>query len=109
MPVTEIQWSSQEQQIAKAAFEVAHTREATELVEFVRNQAIGISAVEDLWKLNDFLSARRHNLDGKYADCPNTLMFVLAELLRDGWLKIEDLEGIAKEKLTKISLLSRMG
>jgi hypothetical protein len=109
MPVTEFQWSSQEQQIAKSAFVVAHAREIEKLVEFVQHQVAGISEVEDLWKLNDFLSARRHNLDGKYSDCPDTLMFVLAELLRDGWLSIEDLEGLAKEKLTKISLLSRMG
>jgi hypothetical protein len=109
MPATEVQWSFQEQQIAKVAFERAHAREVEELLAFVRQQAAAINAVEDLWKLNDFLSARRHNLDGKYADCPNTLMFVLAELLRDGWLQLNDLEGLAKEKVTKISLLSRMG
>ncbi len=108
MQATEIQWSAAEQQIAKAAFDHAYAREIEQLIAFVRTQSPSIAAIEDLWKLHDFLSARRHELDGKYDFRYPTLIFVFAGLLKDGWVQLTDLEGLAADKLAKIAALSRM-
>jgi hypothetical protein len=108
MQATELQWSATEQEIAKVAFDRAYTREIDQLLALVRTQAPQIESLEQLWQLHDFLSARRHEIDGKYDYRYPTLMFVFAGLLKDGWLQMTDLEGLSPEKLAKISALSRM-
>jgi Photoprotection regulator fluorescence recovery protein len=108
MQATEIQWSATEQQIAKTAFDSAYVRETSHLLDLIRVQAPKIEGLEDLWKLHDFLSARRHEIDGKYDYRYSTLIFVFAGLMREGWLTSVDLDGLAPEKLAKITALSRM-
>jgi hypothetical protein len=47
-------------------------------VQLIREKSEEISQVGDLWRLNDFLSARRFDLDGKYDDREGEFLFVLA-------------------------------
>ncbi|NEO28224.1 MAG: hypothetical protein F6K03_15420, partial [Kamptonema sp. SIO4C4] len=101
-------WSQAEKQVARVAFETAHNREAEAILEEVRKTATAIADLEEVWRLHDFLSARRHDMDGKYDFRYSNLIFVFAQLVGEGWLSLEDLEGLAREKLTKISALSRM-
>jgi len=108
MQFTNLQWTEKEEKIAQAAFEKAHQREIAALVQEVRQRAETISKVEDLWKLHDFLSVRRHEIDGKYEYQDLALIFVFAQLVKEGWLEFSELEGIDLEKQTKIAALSRM-
>jgi hypothetical protein len=106
--VSEIQWSTQETEIAKAALQTAHQREVITLVEMVRDQMVNIQDINDLWQLHDFLSARRFDLDGKYDDRESEILFVLSKLLKEGWIAMDDLAGLAATKLSKISALTRI-
>jgi hypothetical protein len=36
------------------------------------------------------------------------LIFVFAQLVREGWLHIKDLEGLEVDKIAKVSALTRM-
>ncbi|MGL5082803.1 MAG: hypothetical protein ACRC8A_15055 [Microcoleaceae cyanobacterium] len=108
MQVSEITWSETEQTIAKAAFDKAYERETLTLIQLIRDSAGGISELNDLWRLHDFLSARRHDIDGKYAYDYSELIFTFAQLVKQGWLKLEDLEGLDKDKVTKVAALTRM-
>ncbi|TVP64709.1 MAG: hypothetical protein EA342_15910 [Leptolyngbya sp. LCM1.Bin17] len=108
MQTSELQWTSQEQAIVKTAVAQAHQREITTLVQVVRDQAQAIACMDDLWQLHDFLSARRHDLDGKYDQREPTLMFMLAGLIKDGWLSLDELTGLADSKLAKIKALAQM-
>lgn len=108
--VTESQWTIQESSLVKAALTTARSREVETLVQVVRQQSSEITSLEDLWQLNDFLSARRFDLDGKYDDSENEeeILFVLAKLIKDGWLRSQDLVGLEASKLSKIAALARM-
>ncbi|NJM74095.1 MAG: hypothetical protein HC862_30640, partial [Scytonema sp. RU_4_4] len=53
----------------------------------------------DLWRLHDFLSARRHEVEGKYDYQYSVLLFVFAGLVKEGWLHLTELEGLDKDKL----------
>jgi hypothetical protein len=106
--VNEVEWSSTEKNVAKKAFDQAYIREVNTLIKEVREQASVISDLNHLWQLHDFLSARRHELDGKYDYRYSVLIFVFARLLNEGWLHINELEGLAKDKLIKIEALARM-
>ena len=101
-------WTKTEQQIAQKAFKKAHQREINHLIKQVRDNASEIAEIDDLWSLHDFLSARRHDIDGKYDYRESMLLFVFAQLIQQGWLYLDDLEGLSKDKLTKISALTRM-
>jgi Photoprotection regulator fluorescence recovery protein len=108
MPVSEIIWSDTEQSIAQSAFQKAYQRETATLIEHIKEQSSQIEAIDDIWQMHDYLSARRHQIDGKYDYRYSSLVFVFAQLLKEGWLKVDDLKGLESDKLAKITALSRM-
>jgi Photoprotection regulator fluorescence recovery protein len=108
MQSSEMVWSTTEQAVVEAAFKVAYEREIVALIKEVQYQADSITGPEDMWQLHDFLSARRHSVDGKYDRAEPTLMFAFARLVKEKWIAIAELEGLDKSKLSKISALSRM-
>ena len=108
MSVNDADWSQQEQQIARSAFDAAYTRETAALIKLVNEHANTIMVLNDAWSLHDFLSAKRHDIDGKYDYRYSVLIFVFARLVNEGWLHLTDLEGLAADKLAKVSALARM-
>ncbi len=108
MQASEVDWSQKEREIAQKALETAYTREANTIVNLVREKSGEISCLDDLWKLHDFLSARRHDIDGKYDDSQSMFVFVFARLIKEGWLTIDELEGLDRAKVSKVSLMTRM-
>jgi hypothetical protein len=108
MQVTETEWSQVEQNIAQVAFDKAYDREINALIKEINEKASVISQIEDIWGLHDYLSARRHDIDGKYDYRYSVLVFVFARLVKEGWLQLDDLEGLEASKLKKVTALSRM-
>lgn len=108
MQVSENTWSSTEKKIAQEMFNRAYDREISALITEVREKARAIAKLDDLWKLHDFLSARRHEIDGKYDYDYTSLLFVFAELVKDGWLQLDELENLDRDKLAKIAALTKI-
>jgi hypothetical protein len=108
MQVSTTQWSSEQRAIAQAALKIAYERETLSLIDSVREKAGEISHINEIWQLNDFLSARRFDIDGKYDDREDELLLVLARLVKEGWLAIDDLEGFESSQLAKLKALSRV-
>lgn len=106
--MSEINWSEREKQAAKAVFESAYQREIKSLMEEVKRKASEITEIDQVWRLHDFLSARRHEIDGKYDYDYSNLIFVFAQLLNEKWLSLEELQTLERDKLTKIAALARM-
>lgn len=106
--MSEVDWSESEKNVAEEAFEKAYQRETEALISEVRSRAGGISLLDEVWNLHDYLSARRHEIDGKYDYQYSELVFALAALVKQGWLKIEELGGLDKDKRAKIGALARM-
>jgi len=106
--VIESEWSNQERTIAQAALSAARQRELEALVKTVRETASQVNSIDEVWHLHDFLSARRFDIDGKSGDREDELLFVLAQLKKDGWLLIEDLTVLGSAKISKITALTRV-
>lgn len=106
MPTTKATWSQTEEAIAREAFRVAYAREVESMMAEAKRQAAAASSPDELWELNDFLSARRHYLDGKYDFHPESLIFVFAQLVKEGWLNMDELSGFTADKLSKIRVLT---
>ncbi len=108
MQVNELAWSEAERKIVQVAFRVAYDREIAALIQEVKQQAAEMVEMDEMWRLHDFLSARRHDVDGKYDDSEAGLLFVFARLVKEKWISTTELDGLEKTKLSKISALSRM-
>ncbi|BCL36167.1 hypothetical protein [Nostoc sp. MS1] len=108
MQVSEAEWTDTEKNIAKTAFDQAYKREIEALLKQVQQEVDSLQKLDDLWQLHDFLSARRHEIEGKYNYQYSALLFVFAGLIKDGWLHTHELEGLAKDKLSKVAALARM-
>jgi len=108
MQVSDVEWSQAEKKVAQEAFKIAYDREINALVKKVREEATVIAELNDLWRLHDFLSAKRHDIEGKYDYRYSVLIFVFAKLVKEGWLYLHELEGLETDKLTKIKALTRM-
>jgi hypothetical protein len=105
---TGIDWDSAEKNVAEAALEKAYSREVEALICGVRDRAKSISLLDEVWQLHDFLSARRHEIDGKYDREESSLVFTLSRLVKDGWLELSELEGLDAGKRAKVGILTRM-
>jgi hypothetical protein len=105
---TDTEWSTSEKKVAQTAFDKAYEREITALLQEVRESSSTIAELNDLWKLHDFLSARRHDIDGKYDYSYSVLIFTFSRLVKEGWLQLGDLEGLDRGKLAKIASLASM-
>jgi hypothetical protein len=108
MQGTETDWSEVEKQVAEKAFHTAYQRETTALINEICEKVSLVTEIEDVWQLHDFLSAKRHEIDGKYDFDYSAFIFLFARLIKDKWLSMDELSGIAVDKLSKMSALSRM-
>lgn len=101
-------WSMEELEVAQSALQLAYQREIQALLAEVKSRSAALTQIEELWHLHDFLSARRHDIDGKYDFDYASLLFAFAKLIKDGWLQKTDLVGLDQGKLAKITALTRM-
>ncbi|MFM7190502.1 MAG: hypothetical protein ACKOX2_06755 [Microcystaceae cyanobacterium] len=112
-------WSDLEKQIAQTAFQKAYHRETQGLIHHLSEQIQGVNDINCIWKLHDYLSAKRHQIDGRYYPIIHSpaqeigseqdyagLIFIFAELFKEQWLLLEDLEGLAPDKIAKIKAIS---
>ncbi|GAB4315692.1 MAG: hypothetical protein Kow0091_22880 [Geminocystis sp.] len=101
-------WNHTEIEISQKVLKKAYQRETETLMTQVRNQIENMSDMEQLWQIHDLLSAKRYDLDGKYDTREGMLVFTFAQLLKEGWISLEELTGLDSAKLAKISSLSKM-
>lgn len=100
-------WSETEQSIAKQAFERAYGRSIDQLVLAVRTRSETLRSSEDVWALHDFLSIERHTIEGRFDFRLDGILFVFASLVKDELLHLEELGGLAPDKLAKIAAMAR--
>jgi len=108
MQVMNAGWTQIEEDIARKAFEIAYKRETNALIDSVRYKASSLTEIDDMWQLHDFLSVKRHEVDGRYDYNLPMLVFVFAGLIKDGWITLKELEGLNSDKLAKIVALTYM-
>ena len=101
-------WSDQERDVARRVFDLAYQREIDSLIDVVRHRSDSLSSVESVWDLHDYLSCKRHEMEGRFDFRLPTLLFVFASLVKEGVVQLDELEGLSIDKLAKIAALSSM-
>jgi hypothetical protein len=97
-----MEWSKPEKEIAHRAFDAAYKRECMAIAHNVRKMAAGINGPSDLWKIHDYLTVKRKEIDRKYDYRYSVLLSVFARLMCEGWIQEKDLEGLSDDKMKEI-------
>ena len=95
-------WLKTEKEVARHAFGRAYERECKELSNKVKEMANTAKTPEDIWKLHEFLTEKRNEIDEKYDYRYSVLIYVFSTLVREGWLALDDLKGLDEDKIAKI-------
>jgi hypothetical protein len=98
----EFTWSAIQKKAARAAFDLALSRE----LRSIRNEAQSMLQKDSddniVWSLHDYLSEKRQDIAQKYDYRYSVLMLVFHRLVFEGWLTEEELTGIGMEKVEVI-------
>jgi hypothetical protein len=94
-----LKWSPAEKKIARRIFDETLHRELDQVVQKVKNMALGIKTPDDLWKIEAYLTRTRKAIDDKYDYRYSQLPLVFARLVQEGRISCEDLDGLAENKL----------
>ena len=108
MSLTQTGWSKEEKQIAEQVLQKAYQEEVAFVIEHVRQTVTNLNKIDELWQVHDLLSAKRYDLDGKYDARESMLVFTLAQLIKESAIELQDLNGLNKHKLAKITSLAKM-
>ena len=108
MNARDIEWSKTEKSVARRAFDSAYRRECEAITKRLSDMIGDMASPRSIWHLHDFLSEKREEIDEKYDYRYSVLIFVFARLMKEGWLKESDLEGLHEEKVSKIIALANM-
>jgi len=99
-------WSKREKTVAKRAFENAYEKECQDLIQQIQKKANEAKDPADLWRLYDFLRKRIKEIEGKYDYRYSMLIFVFARLMKEGWITVNEIEGLSEDKIAKIRYLA---
>jgi hypothetical protein len=103
-------WSPSQKKAARAAFDLAVSREFKAIRQHVEAMLQNNPEDRVIWKLEEYLYEKRREIDQKYDYRYSVLMLVFPRLVHEGWLTLDELDGIGEEKtevFRKLQDLSR--
>jgi len=106
MSTRELFWPKAEKQAARTAYEAAYRKECAAIVAKAEALLRAASQPADVWRVHDFLTTQRDATDEKYDYRYIVLLFILARLLKEGWLVEGDLDGLSADKAAIITHLA---
>jgi (p)ppGpp synthase/HD superfamily hydrolase len=106
--MNELKWSKTEKNLARKAFDLAYRRECEAIATKLKDMILAATKPEDLWKIHDYLTEQRKRTDKKYDYRYSVLILVFARLVKEGWLKVHELEGLREDKIERIKFLIKM-
>ena len=101
-----LNWSSAEKKIARAAFDAALERERAAVRREVEVILLSSPDSTEIWHVRDYLNEKAREIDAKYDYRYSVLIDVFALLVAQGWLTLDELMGLHSEKLGLIQAAS---
>ena len=96
----ENKWTKSQKVQARRLFDLALSREYDMLISTINSMEI--KTPDDVWELYEMLRKKRKEINSKYDYRYSQLILVFAQLVRGGYLSIEELEVIGEEKQKRI-------
>ena len=101
----QVKWSAAKKKAARAAFELALSREMVAIRHEVEALLKASPEPTQVWKVLDYLSGKQRELDSKYDYHYSVLIFVFGRLVGERWLSEAELGKLSGDKL---DLIKRM-
>jgi hypothetical protein len=98
----EDRWSDVEKKVARRAFALAFERECMTIAAKVKKLMAKDSAPGAIWRVHDYLSTQRKEIDTKFDYRYSVLIDVFGRLVAESWLSLDDLAGLSDEKIERI-------
>ena len=105
----EFKWSPGEKRKARAAFDLALDRELKAIRQETEALLQKSGDESSIWRVHDYLSEKRREVDEKYDYRYSVLILVFSRLVSEGWLTVDDLSGIGAEKIEVIRQVIHVG
>ena len=99
-------WTLEEQTVARHAFELGKHRSITALINTLQEQSSQLDSAESVWKLLDYLSTERYQYEGRSEFEEGNVLFVLADMIKQKLIAMDDLQGLDQKKVSKIKAMS---
>ena len=80
--------------------------ECNHIIATLKEQLNNISEPKEVWRLEDYLSEKREEIDQKYDYRYSVLIRVFGILVGEGWIEMKDLDGLEEDKLQKIQIIA---
>ena len=100
--IRNLKWSPAEKAIAGKAFDLALRRELDAVIREAKDRAVKVEQSSELWDLEHYLTQRRQDINRKYDYRYSVLLFVFANLVREGRVSEEELRSLGEDKLAYI-------
>ena len=99
-------WTLEEQTVARHAFELGKHRSIMALITTLQEQSSKLDSPESVWRLHDYLSTERYQYEGRAEFDEGNVLFVLADMIKQQLIALDNLEGLDQMKLSKIKAMS---
>ena len=99
-------WTLEEQTVARHAFELGKHRSITALINTLQEQSSQLDSAESVWQLHDYLSTERYQYEGRSEFEEGNVLFVLADMIKQKLIAMDDLQGLDQKKVSKIKAMS---
>ena len=99
-------WTSEEELVARQAFELGKQRSVESLIQTLRDQSQKLDTPESIWSLHDFLSTERYQYEGRMEFDFSNILFSLADMIKQKLIQYDDLNGLNQLKPSKIKAMS---
>ena len=94
----DLKWSESERKQARVAFNACLQAELAEMVNTFKSRAAAATSADEVWAIEEFLTQKRREIDGKYDYRYSQLIIVFGRLVREGRLRGEELQGFSADK-----------
>ena len=95
-------WSPTEKRIARAVFEEAVAAECEEILAEFKQRAAALVDPDDMFSLGKWVAEEERRLARRYDFRYSELPYVFGDLLREGRIAEEELQGLSPDKLERI-------
>ena len=104
----EFTWSKKEKEMARKIFDTAYQKEMIQIKDDIIKLISRYRAPKDIWKLHDYLTDKREEIDLKYDYRYSVIMMVFGRLFEEGIISEEDIEGLSDEKINRIKEIAEI-
>ena len=106
LPMSATDWTSEEEAVARQAFELGKQRSITTLIENLRDLSTKLDTPESIWQFHDYLSTERYQYEGRMEFDFSNILFTLADMIKQKLIQYDDLNGLNQVKVSKIKAMS---